>query len=101
MVKSSTIEDIYNELLEHQGDLDYFSGDMMVSIGYPMESLKEFHLRYAWIINHNRCQFRKTRKFIQESDVVLIFNANHITKDVNEELANVARRSVNWYYKQD
>lgn len=66
----------------------------MVSIGYPMESLKEFHLvDTPGLSTITDANLEKTRKFIQESDVVLwIFNANHIGQsDVNEELANVAR----------
>ncbi|MFW5980941.1 MAG: dynamin family protein [bacterium] len=94
LVKSASIEDVYNELLDHQDDQEYFSGNIMVSIAYPLESLKEFHLvdtpGLSTITDANA---DKTRNFIQESDVVLwIFNANHIGQsDVNEELANVAR----------
>jgi len=89
-----SIEDIYNILSKNQDNPEYFEGNLQVSIGLPYESLKEFQLvdtpGLSTITEENE---KKTKKFIQDSDVVLwVINANHIGQsDINEHLAEVAK----------
>lgn len=89
-----TIEAVYDNLSGHQGDLAFFEGDVLVRLGIPLESLKEFHIvDTPGLLTITDANIERTRNFTQEADVVLwVLNSNHLGQsDVAQELAAVAR----------
>lgn len=89
-----TTEEIFDILIQHNNDQQFFKGIKSVKIGCPLKNLKELYLidtpGIATITEENE---KRTVEFIQHADVVLwVINGNYLGQsDVEEELIRVAK----------
>lgn len=89
-----TVDEVYQLLEKHRGDVDFFRNCQGVRVGMPLAWLRRLRLvdtpGLAAITEEN---VATTKAYIQQADVVLwVLNALRLGQtDVQEELAEVAR----------
>jgi len=92
-IVSGNADRIFAILDFNRGNQDYFRGSVTVSIGLPLENLKEFYVvDTPGILSITAANYATAKNYIKEADVVLwVLNANHLGQnDITKEIADVA-----------